>query len=413
MSVFASLLTSSQAMATQSHVMERISDNVANMNTIGYKSFDAHLRDTINHVTGQGDTFLSVSAVDIRRAEAQGIVQSTGRPLDVALNGQGFFITNPAFDGSGEQHFTRAGSTTTGLGDDGNSYLVNSSGQFYQGWALDADGGLDTSGPLGPIQIDNIEGLPGEPTTEVAFSGNVDANATQSRNFEVSVWSSPDAAGDNDPYALVMTWTPGAPNSNAWTVSYTVRGPDGTSTPLPETTAVQFDGLGQYVSPPDPAVISVPFANGTSSSISVDLSHMTQFGGGGFVENWQEGNGYPEGRVSNTAFDNRGRLMVQYSNGQSRALYQLAVADFPAPQKLDDAGSTMFTYNPEAGAPEIYAAQAASTRTAIVSGSVEASTVDVAKEFTNMITTQKAYSTSATVFRTSDEMMQTASGLKR
>ncbi|KAA5604651.1 flagellar hook-basal body complex protein [Roseospira marina] len=412
MSVFAALFTSSQAMQTQSHVLTRISDNVANMNTTGYKTFDAHLRESVNHITPRG-TYVGVNSVDVRHADAQGIIQSTGRPLDVAINGDGYFVTNPAFDGSGTQHFTRDGATQTALGPDGNAYLVNSSGQFYQGWEAAPDGTVDTTGPLVPVQVEAAGGLAGEPTTEVTFSANINADATKSHTFQTAVWSPPDATGANDSYALLMTWTPGDPGSNAWSVSYTVRAPDGSDTLLDTTTEVTFDGGGQYVGPADPTVVTVPFADGSSSAVTVDLSETTQFGASGFQENYQETNGFPAGRVSQVAFDNFGRLQAQYSNGQSRVLYQLAVADFPAPQNLEDAGHTMFTYREEAGAPDIYGVDTLSTRTAMVAGSVEGSTVDLTREFSNMITTQKAYSTSATVYRTSDEMVRTATALKQ
>lgn len=412
MSAFAALFTSSQAMTTQSHVMSRISDNVANMNTTGYKSFDAHLRDSVNHITPKG-TFVSVGAVDVRHADKQGIVQATGRALDIALNGQGYFITNPAFDGSGTQHFTRAGVTTRALGDDGNAYLTNTSGQFYQGWAADVDGNIDTTGPLVPIQLDTVDGLPGEPTTSVSFSANVTANSDKGHRFEVPIWSNPDADGNNQAYSLVMSWEPDPSTPNRWSVSYSVRDGTGQSQTLETTTDAIFNGQAELVAPLEPVALTVPFDDGTTTDVTLDLSGMTQFGESPFRVVNLDANGFPAGRVSNTMFDNKGRLTAEYSNGQSRTLYQLAIADFPAPQNLEDAGNTMFTYSQEAGTPEIFAIESTSQRAAIVPGSVESSTVNLSDEFSNMIITQKAYSTSATVFRTSDEMVKTASNLIR
>jgi flagellar hook protein FlgE len=412
MSVFAALFTSSQAMTTQSHVMERISDNVANMNTTGYKSFDAHLRESVNHISPKG-TFVSVGSVDIRHADKQGIIQGTGRALDVAINGSGYFITNPKFDGTGTQHFTRDGATTTALGDDGNAYLTNTSGQYYLGWQADANGDIDTDGPLVPIQTDAVEGLPGEPTTEVSFSGNVTAGSTGGHTFEVPIWSTPDAEGETEPYSLVMAWEPNAAAPNTWTVGYSVRGPDGASQDLETVTTVTFNGRAQMLEPLEPQTLTLPFADGTTTDVTLDLTGMTQFGETPFQVTDLDSNGFPAGRVSGKSFDGLGRLTAQYSNGQSRVLYQLAVADFPAPQNLVDAGNTAFTYSPDAGLPEIYGVTAGSQRTSIMAGSVEASTVDLTDEFSNMITTQKAYSTSATVFRTSDEMVRTASNLKQ
>jgi flagellar hook protein FlgE len=410
MSVFAALHTSSQAMATQSHVMERISGNVANVNTTGYKAFDAHLRDRVNHVSALG-SFLGVGSVDIRRMEQQGITVATSNALDMAINGRGFFVTNSKFDLSDTPHYTRNGATTTALGDDGNSYLATTAGQFILGWAADEDGAVDTTGAPVPIQVNSLDPLPGALTTEATFAGNIEANSTQSHNFQVNLWSSPNDQGENDPYALVMTWEPGAPGSNAWTVSYTVRGPDGSVQVLPDTTPVSFDGRGQYQSPAVNPVLTIPFANGPSD-VTLDLSGMTQFGDAGSHEKYQEANGYAQGMISSVRIDPFGRLTASYSNGQSRILSQVALADFTAPQHLQDEGNTSFTYREEAGELTLFGVEDRNADSGIQPSAVEASTVDLAEEFSRMIITQRAYSTSATVYRTSDEMIRTATDLK-
>ncbi|MBB4267140.1 flagellar hook-basal body complex protein [Roseospira visakhapatnamensis] len=415
MSVFASLHTSSQAMMTQSHVMERISGNVANINTTGYKSFNAHLQDSVNHINTKG-TFLTVDAVDVRQADKQGIIQSTGRDLDVAINGQGFFITNPAFDGTGTQHFTRNGSTGMRVADDGNAYLTTLDGQYFMGWsadATDADGTIDTTQPLAPIQVNSADSLPGAATTAITYAANVDAGSTTGHTFESRVWSNPDETGKNDPYALVMTWQPRSDELNTWTVSYSVRDPLGATTTLADTTTVAFGGTGRYLTPTEDITVTVPFADGTDTTVTLDLTGMTQYGDTGFQEHYQDANGYPDGTLAGVSFDVFGQLTARYSNGEARVLSQLALADFPAPQNLLDAGSTMFTYRVEAGEPDIFAVTNTLARTAIIPGSLEGSTVDLAQEFTTMITTQKAYSSSATVYRSSDEMIRTATDLKQ
>lgn len=410
MSVFAALHTSSQAMATQSHVMERISGNVANVNTTGYKAFDAHLRDRVNHVTSMGN-FLGVGSVDIRRMEQQGITVATSNALDMAINGRGFFVTNPKFDLSDTTHYTRNGATTTALGDDGNSYLATTAGQFILGWTADEDGAVDTTGAPVPIQVNSLDPLPGVVTTEATFAGNIEANSPKSHNFEVNLWSNPNDQGENDPYALVMTWEPGAPGSNSWTVSYGVRGPTGGVQALPQTTSVTFNGRGQYESPADNPVLTIPFANG-SSDLTLDLSGMTQFGGAGSNENYQESNGYAQGMISSVRIDPFGRLTATYTNGQNRVLSQVALADFAAPQHLQDEGDTSFTYREEAGEMTLFGVEERNAGSGIQPSAVEASTVDLAEEFSRMIITQRAYSTSATVYRTTDEMIRTATELK-
>jgi len=412
MSVLASLYTSAMGMRTQSHVMERISGNVANMNTTGYKSFDAHLQDSINHINTKG-RFLGVSSVDVRRADKQGVIQATSRALDLALNGQGFFIVNPEFDTSGEQYFTRNGATSSRVGEDGNAYLTTPDGKYIQGWTAGENGAVDTTRTLGPIMINSLDSVPGQVTTELAFAANLEANATTGHVFESNIWSNPDANGVNESYALAMAWTPDPIAQNTWALNCSVRAPDGTVTALNPPTTVTFNGLGGLQSPTDPVSLTVPFADGTSTTLALDLSGMTQYGEGGFTERQQVANGYSAGQLKSLGFNASGELFGSFTNGVSRVMAQLAIADFVAPQNLTDAGNTMFTYNDRAGAIDIFAADDAGDRLAIVPSSLEASTVDVAEEFTTMITTQKAYSTSATVFRSSDEMIQTARDLKR
>lgn len=410
MSVFAALFSSSRAMMTQSHVMERISGNVSNMNTVGYKSFDAHLRDAVNHVTPMGNQ-LSVGSVDVRHAEKQGVMLTTGRNLDLGINGAGFFITNPEFSGAGEQAYTRSGSFGSKLGEDGNAYLAALNGNYVLGWAAAEDGTINTAGEPGPVQVDSVEPLDGLATTRATFAGNVDPSTNKADRFGVNVWSNPDAEGENDLHSLVMTWTKDPNLQNTWTVSFATQGPTGSSQPVdPTATTVTFSGNGRLLSPADP--ITVTPTDTDLSAVTLDLTNMTQYAGTGFTENYQDVNGYAQGRVSDRTFDAFGRLNVFYSNGQSRVTHQLALADFPAPQNLDDIGDTMFHYNQKAGEMDVFGIENAFERTSLVPGALEQSTVDLATEFSRMIMTQKAYSVSATVFRSTDEMIRTASDLK-
>lgn len=413
MSAFAALFSSSRAMMTQSHVMERISGNVSNMNTVGYKAFDAHLRESINHITPQGKHF-SVGSVDVRQATKQGILLTTGRSLDLAVNGPGYFITNPEFEGTGEQHYTRNGSFQKKLADDGNAYLATMNGHYVLGWEAGEDGTVEAGGEPMPIEIDNVDPLPGEVTTEASFAANVDANATKAHTFAVNIWSNPDAEGNNDPHSLVMTWTPDPLVQNDWSVTYATRGPSGVLTPsATAATPVTFNPDGTLAAPTGPTSVDVTFDDGTSSTVALDLSDMTQYGESGFNEIYQSANGFSEGRVSGVGFDEFGRLTKYYSNGQSRVTHQVALVDFTAPQNLTDAGETMFTFNEEAGEMDIFGIENSFDRAAIAPGVLEQSNVDLATEFSRMIMTQKAYSCSATVFRSTDEMIRTASDLKR
>jgi flagellar hook protein FlgE len=123
-------------------------------------------------------------------------------------------------------------------------------------------------------------------------------------------------------------------------------------------------------------------------------------------------NGYASGTLSSTAFDQSGVLHGFYDNGQSRPLFQLPLARFPADQNLDSLGGNMFRESEDSGSPDIFSMGNDSDIT-IIAGAVEASTVDLTTEFSDMILTQQAYSSSANVFKTADEMIQTAAGIKR
>ncbi len=424
MSLWGSLTNSSQAMITQSHTLAQISTNVTNMNTNGYKQVDTQFKTMLSSASPQSN-FFSVKAVDYRRTDQQGYIQSTGRTMDLAINGDGMFIVNNAFDGTGDTFYTRDGGFSARVSGDGSSnYLTTNNGYYVQGWAADEDGNFPTNEdgggvadgtrPAGPIQINSFDTIAGQATSTVTVGANLDANATTTQNLGVRIYGEAVAAADGTETTpvlnFVLTFEPDGTQDNVWTVGGNIT-EGGTVTVTPS--AIEFDGEGQMTVPADATfAATVTYDDGTTQDVTLDLSDVTQYANSTRID-YIENDGMVEGMLSGTYFDDKGVLYGEYTNGATQALYKLAMADFPAVEKLEMLSNNLYRATEEAGERQVFAVETVlSGRTQIEAGALETSTVELTDQFSKMIATQTAYSTAANVFRTSDEMTQTAAGLK-
>ncbi|MBK1665262.1 hypothetical protein CKO38_14625 [Rhodospirillum rubrum] len=453
MSLGGAFTNSSMAMITQSHALGQISTNVANINTTGYKQVDTNFKTLLSESTANFD-FFGVKPVDYRRVSEQGGLLTTGRNLDVAIGGQGLFMVNQQADLSGETFYTRDGSfgarvakETVGKVVAGNSYLSTQDGYYVMGWAADQaavqagtepfpvndtkTGTITGARALSPIQLNTRAEADGQATTAAVVRANINALATNTQSLGIPVWG-PEVTTTAADGTTSSTWprqnvslefTPVAGSQNSWTVAISDpnSGTTGTATPA----QVTFNGDGTLLSPTrefnaDGTVkrsatidIAVTYANGTTGTIAVDVDALTQVSSATQIRNLDT-NGYKEGSLIGTSIDAGGVLSGTYSNGQTLPLYKLALTDFQANDHLEAIGKNLYRASDAAGESRIFSADsAASVGTTLTSGALEQSTVDLGDQFSKMITTQTAYSSAATVFRTCDEMSQTVSGLKR
>lgn len=406
MAIWGAFTTSSQAMMAHSHHLNHIGTNIANVNTTSFKETISHYQTMKSNVSGNFN-FFGVQNNDWRRVDSQGMILPSSYRHDLAVNGQGFFVVNSDPSGLGETRYTRDGSfqaeamgTASGIQ---GSYMTTRDGFYVMGWPANDDGTFTQA--LEAVSYNHNAIEPTRPTTQIELAGNLTSANGSTASHTTTLYAVTETAdgvgmGNN----LRLVWTPIPDEQNAWTVSIA---DDGSGISL-DPTEVRFTGDGQLA---DGSPAQLTLAGG----ITLDISNVTQFSSGeGFTVRYQEHDGTLAGRLQDTYFNNEGVLFGRFSNGSTRALYKLPLAVFPAPNKLEALNGNTYRPTHESGLPELREAGAMYGFAQIVPGALEQSTVNIEDQFTKMITTQKAYSLSATVFRTADEMTQEATkNLKR
>jgi len=415
MSLIGALSTSTLAMKAQSHGMQTVSSNIANVNTTAYKR-ERTLFETLLNGTNSGNMkSMAVHQTDDRAVTAQGLLSSTGREDDLAINGQGFFVVSSVFGSTAEANvaFTRDGAfaqryVDTGAGTN-ESYYTTGSGLYIMGWAANDDGTFSTSNSLSglvPLRSFALDELSGVATTEASIAANIPS--------DIAIGDSVTHSGtvyDNEYTAQGLTylWTKTAANN--WTVDFSVNG--GTVTaPASGATVAQFSGSAKLITPTDDVPVEITWDDGSTSTVNIDLAGMTQFGDSETVYTTSQ-DGSPNGRLYNEFFDEDGVLWGSYTNGRNRPLYKAAIADFDAPNNLELSSGNLFRQTEAAGTLSIRDLGNEMQDTRIETGNLERSNVDLGTEFSRMITVQKAYSMASKTFTTVDKMVEVAATLKR
>ena len=242
-----------------------------------------------------------------------------------------------------------------------------------------------------------MEYYPGHQTTKMSFKGNINAAATDTQLLKFDVYDK-DFAMHN----MTMKWTP-QNDANTWIVSIDVDGAAVTSEPI----KVTFNEMGKLTSPIPSTMLNIAWNNGGTSSVTLDFEHFTQYSNAlhGEVLS-QDGKGF--GVLTSTAWDEKGVLNATYSNGSSIPVCKVAVAQIQIPNMMEAVSGNMFAYNQNAGNLEILDLQESRTETTVKGGTTEASNVSLEEEFTNMIVSQRAYSSNVKTFTTVNEMTQEA-----
>jgi len=411
--------TATSGMQAASADLEVIGNNVANASTTGFKSSTAEFADVYAAsvwsapATTVGD---GVRLASVNQQFTQGSILYTGNVLDLAINGDGFFRLND----NGTIVYSRAGSFTT----DAEGYLVNSSGQHLTGYQADANGNI--TGEMGDLQIDTSE-IPPQATTSVDSAVNLDSNSVVPTDPWVG--PPPDPSTYNDATSTTvydslgnaheLTFYYVKTGANTWDVHTTIDGvtvgatdpnPAATLTFLPDgsidpagTTQVDITG---WV-PLDPS--GAP--NGASAQdFSVSCDDTTQYGSS-FAVNALTQDGFTTGRLASVAIDESGTIMGTYTNGQSKPLGQVALANFPSPNGLQPLGDTAWAETYSSGSALVGAPGTASLG-AIQSGALEQSNVDLTQELVNLIEAQRNFQANAQTIQTADAITQTIINLR-
>ncbi|MBR4127703.1 MAG: flagellar hook-basal body complex protein [Alphaproteobacteria bacterium] len=410
-------VTSTLGMNSQAHAMDQISSNIANVKTTGYKKVDPRFETFMKEYNeiGVNTHYFSSNNVDRRMVDISGQLQPTGSIYDLALSGRGFFV----IEGQHNTLYSRAGdfqaTAVTPPGYPAQSvtfyrpaengvvtqsapanYFVNSSGYYVMGWNYNNDAEAFSSS-LEPVIISPMEYYPGHKTTQMSFKGNINASATETQLLKFPVYDS-----DSVQHTMTMKWEP-QNDANTWTVTIDIDGAAVSSEPI----NVVFDEFGKLRSPLPTSTLSINWEAGGSSDVSLDFQNLTQFANALTAEvRSQDGKGF--GALASVKWDENGVLNAAYSNGCSVPVCKVAIAHVQVPNMMEAVSGNMFAYTQNAGNLEILDLQETRTETTVQGGTKESSNVSLEEEFTNMIVTQRAYSSNVKTFTTVNEMTQEA-----
>lgn len=427
MSVYGFFQPSVLGMEAQGHSLSAIANNISNVRTGGFKRTDVQfatvLSETLSSQPGAGPApagssnadFGGVLPNDYARISLQGAVESTDRKLDAAINGSGFFVLNSTRDGGGETLYGRDGrfNLVTALDGGGLSvnegYLVDKNGFYIQGWSPNEDGTFPSdAGGLKSLRCDAMAfGAVGVPTTAGKLALNLPAT-TEPGGGESYTIDAFDSAGNRQDLRLQFTRDAAV---NTWGFDVSAPAGDVVSIDGGATAAPMTFGADGYLASPTAYNVSVSHAGGTTSSFTLDVSGFTQFGDTFTPFNYNR-DGFAASQLESVEFDPDGQVIGVFESGFAKPIYKLGLADFANPDGLEQRNGNVYAASETSGAAEIGAAGSGGFGS-LMPGAHELSNVDLAQEFSRMITTQNAYNASATSFRTADEMTEIARDLKR
>lgn len=387
--------------------MDVIGNNIANVNTIGYKTSRVTFKDALSQ-TLQGASApynnrggvnpqqvglgVTLSSIDV--IHTPGNVQSTGVNTDLAIQGNGFFILSDGL----EEYYTRAGNFH--IDDFGN--LVYSNGLYLQGWLADATGAIDTGNQLGRITLPVGSTVAPRMTEWISLSGNLQPSADLTaptevvRNVEVV-----DSLGRVHLVDIHFTQT----DYTEWSWELTFPNGDTASGTL------EFDANGQIIDGQTANIDWPAYAGAAARRIELRFSALTQFAARESSLAYNQ-NGYEMGYLDTFKIDTSGRVVGVYTNGLTRPIAQIAVINFGNPGGLEKVGETMFRKTVNSGEIKINPPGVGGCGK-ITPGALEMSNVDLSQEFTDMIVTQRGFQANSRIITTSDEMLQELVNLKR
>jgi len=415
-----SMFTAISSLGLHQKYLDVVANNLANANTTSYMANRVLFPDPFAQLLSPGsspsDTLggmnptqigLGVSLGYASPVFTQGMLQSTGRNLDMGIQGDGFFI----YGQDADRRYSREGS----MGLDATGYLVNSAtGLRTQGWMADeTTGEIDTSLPVDDINIVTDKTL-AKSTENVILGGNLSADSIAGDTYTVSMGVY-DSLGDLRKASI--EFTRGTTTSGVTTWDWEILDPvtDPPTTGSVGAGSISFDSNGQIVTPvPDPTTaVSLPGSEGADPvTLSVDFSKLTMLTTANSAAVSSQ-DGLSAGSVSDVfVAANTGMVYLVYTNGLREEAGQLATARFTNPSGLLRADNSSFTQGLNSGEAEIGAAGTGGRGT-IASAYLEASNVDMAQEFTNMILAQRGFQASSRAITTSDEILQELVNLKR
>ncbi|TFD21733.1 flagellar hook protein FlgE [Cryobacterium sp. TMS1-13-1] len=393
-----SLYSGISGLRSHQAMLDVTGNNIANVNTTGFKASAAQFQDTLSQLTSgagapQGEVGgtnpaqigLGVQVAGISTNFSQGSSQATGKSTDLLISGDGLFITKMG----GETLYTRAGSFDF----DSAGRLVTPDGSIVQGWGAN-NGVVADGGPTSNITLPVGAIIGATPTTTATFTGNlpsdtVEGDAPLVRDFTVF-----DDLGASSTVTLTFTRSLGASSypTDGWNVTNAATG---------GSVSLAADGSGGFIATGGPL----------STDIDIDLSGLEGYANLTTVTGTAT-NGKAAGTLNSYTLSADGTLVGLFSNGEQLAIGRIALANFVNPGGLEKAGGSAYRATFNSGDPTIGTAGTVGLGS-LSSGALEMSNVDLSQEFTNLIVAQRGFQANARIITTSDEVLQELTNLKR
>ena len=384
-----SLYSGISGLRSHQTMLDVTGNNIANVNTTGYKATAVQFQDTLSQLT-QGATApganngggnpaqvgLGVLVSGITTNFTQGSAQSTGRATDMMISGDGYFVTKQGT----QTTYTRAGAFDL----DADGRLVTTDGKIVQGWT-GVDGVINTGGAVGNVQLPDGAIAPAVATSQATVGGNLPSETAVGGTFvrDMDVY---DANGVATVVPLTFTRTAGG-----WTASA-----GGPAVDLAFTNGIQDTA--------NPQTLNV-------NGVQVDLTGLTSYAGVSTASVTGQ-NGRAAGTLESFSIAKDGTIIGSFTNGAKQSLARIAVATFTNPAGLEKAGNSGYTATVNSGNPVLGGPGDPGMGNAIA-GSLEMSNVDLSQEFTNLIVAQRGFQANARIITTSDEVLQELTNLKR
>ena len=405
--------------------LDVLGNNIANANTVGFKTGEAEFADVYAaSLAGAGSTQLGLGSKisGTRQLFTQGNISATNNPLDVAINGGGFFVVSPS--GTSTPYYSRNGQFSL----DNNNYIVNNNGYQLQGYSITSTGAV---GPIGPLQVSkaviapvttggsaagtgvqaNLNLNSSDPVIASAFNAN--DPTTYNHSTALSVF---DSLGNANTYTMYFTKTA----SNTWTVNTSVTDASGNIHALPSLGQLNFSTAGALTST-TPATLSQTIlgadlgSGGAGSGVApltfpVSFSSSTQYGTA-FAVNSMTQDGSSSGQLASFNIGTDGIITGTYTNGQTKKLGQVALANFANPQGLQPQGNNLFASTSSSGIA-LDNPPGSGGNGVLQSGATEDSNVDLTAQLVDLITAQRTYQANAQTIKTQDTILQTLVNLQ-
>ena len=404
------------ALQAESQAINTTGNNLANMNTDGFKGSEVDFKDLFSQYYGTSSgvqTGLGVSIPQGNQIFSQGSIQSSQSPLAAAIQGNGFFVVSAP---SGQQLYTRDGNFIS----DSNGVLKTETGETVQGWTATASG-ISTNGPTSAITLPTGQVLAPKPTQNFSLTANLNAQAvagTSTGTFSAPLQVVDSLGATHD---LTVSFTQSSTAANTWNYDVTIPSGDlsgGTAgqqqslLAAPGSITFNSDGSMSTAGGTAPVALTINALADGASNMNINWN-LFDTNGNGTLTNYAETSalassnqdGNQAAQLTSVAIQTGGQVVATYSNGQTKVEAQLAMASIENPESLQNVGNNNLAVSSATATPAIGATQTGG-RGQILGNSLESSNVDMATEFTHLIVYQSGYQASSRVISTVNNMNQ-------